>query len=239
MLFLSLVSGVDGRKRSVLLGLFLLLILGALSPGKVFPGEADKADVAIDVENSSPVKNENVAQARNDAIQGALQKAVEQATADLLSPGIMGAQAKILKRSIFLKGDQYIQNYRITSEKSYAGMYTVIVRVTVALDGIKKDLRIIGLGKDLSRGVPAVPVAVTIRGIKSYQVYSRFREFLKTGLKGVEDIHDRSIAWGTASVEVDIPGGGAVLAAEFAKVKQFPITTTILGNNYMEVVFER
>jgi hypothetical protein len=64
-------------KRYILPGLFSLMILCALFPGESFPSENA---VVTDVESSAPVRNEAVAEARSDAIQGALQKAVEQAT---------------------------------------------------------------------------------------------------------------------------------------------------------------
>ena len=106
-------------KGFVFAGLFLLLSVGRFFPGQAFAGEAGQAEVAIEVENSSAVINENLAQARMDAIQGALQKAVEQAATPLLTPETMVAQAKILREGIFLKADQYIPNYRITGERSF------------------------------------------------------------------------------------------------------------------------
>lgn len=224
-------------KRFILTGLFSLVILWILLPGESFSRE--DGNVVIDVESSAPVKDEDVAEARSDAIKGALQKAVEQATGSSLTPEIMREKAKILRGSIFLKADQYIQNYRIISEKSYAGVYTLIVRVTVSLDSIKNDILTLGLGKKLPAGSPAAPVFITIRGIKDYQDYSQLREFMKTGLKGVDEIHLRSIVWGTASMEVYFQGGAAVMAAELVNVKKFPIKATIAGDNAIEVVFIR
>jgi len=224
-------------KRYILPGLFPLMILCALFPGESFPSE--NAVVVTNVEGSAPVKNEAVAEARSAAIQGALQKAVEQAAGSLLTPEIMREKGKTLRGSIFLKADQYILNYRILSEKASADVYNVVVRVTVALDSIKNDIRTLGLMKELPPGLPSAPVFITIRGIKSYQDYSQFREFMKTGIKGVDEIHPRSIAWGTANMEVYIQGGAAVMAAELVKVKQFPIKTTMAGDNAIEVVFVR
>jgi hypothetical protein len=167
-------------KQVIVAGLFSLMILSVLLPGESFSREDGNV---VDVENSVPVKDEAVAEARSNAIQGALQKAAEQATGSWLTPEIMREKAKTLRGNIFLKADQYIQNYRIISENAYAGVYTLIVRVTVSLDSIKNDLRTLGLGKELPPGSPSVPVLITIRGIKNYQDYSQLREFMKTGLK--------------------------------------------------------
>lgn len=224
-------------KRFILPVLFSFMLSFALFPGESFP--SDDAVVVTDVESSAPVKNEAVSEARSAAIQGALQKAVEQAAGSLLTPEIMRAKGKTLRGNIFLKADQYILNYRILSEKAPDDVYNVIVRVTVALDSIKNDIRTLGLMKELPPGLPPAPVFITICGIKNYHDYSQFREFMKTGIKGVDEIHPRSIAWGTVNMEVHIKGGAAIMAAELAKVKQFPIRTTMAGDNAVEVVFIR
>ena len=224
-------------KRLVLLSLFSFMILCILFPGRSFP--AEDGDVVVDVESSTTVKNDAVGAARNAAIQGALQKAVEQATGNLLTTQSMEKKAKILRGSIFLKADQYIQTYRIVGERTYGGTYTVIARVTVSLEGLKNDLRSLGLAKELPQGLPAVPVSVTVRGINNYKDYSQFREYLQTGVKGVEAIHQRSLTWETANMEVNVRGGVAFMAAELLKVKQFPIKTTIAGDNALDVVFIR
>jgi hypothetical protein len=223
-------------KRLILFGLFPLIILCLLCPGESFPSENA---VVTDMEGSAPVKNEAVAEARSDAIQGALQKAVEQAAGSMLTPQIMREKGKTLRGNIFLKADQYILNYRILGEKASGGVYSVIVRVTVALDSIKNDIRTLGLMKELTPGLPSAPVFITIRGIQSYHDYSQFREFMKTGLKGVDEIHPRSIAWETAGMEVYIPGGAAAMAVELVKVKQFPIKATLAGDNAIEVLFTK
>jgi hypothetical protein len=223
-------------KRFILPVLFSLMISLVLFPGESF---SSANAVVTDVEGSAPVKNEAVVEARSDAIQVALQTAVEQAASSLLTPEIMREKSKTLRGSIFLKADQYILNYRILSEKASAGVYSVIVRVTVASDSINNDIRNLGLMKELPPGLPSSPVFITIRGIKNYQDYSQFREFMKTGIKGVDEIHPRSIAWGTVNMEVHIQGDAAIMAAELVKVKQFPIKTTMAGDNAIEVVFIR
>jgi hypothetical protein len=224
-------------KRFILPGLFSFMILCILLTGESFSSE--DGNVVIDAECSAPVKNEAVAEARDDVLRGALQKAVEQTTGSLLTPEILREKEKTLRGEIFLKADQYIQNYRIISEKAYAGVYTLIVRVTVSLDSIKNDIRTLGLEKELPPESPSAPVFITIRGINNYQDYVRLREFVKTGIKGVDEIHPRSVAWGTASMEVHFQGGAAVMATELVKVKQFPIKATMAGDNAIEVVFIR
>jgi hypothetical protein len=219
---IKVLSFAAGYGRSVmelfiLPGLFLFMTASFFLPGESFALE--DGTVVIDAEFNAPVKQEDGAEARNDVLRGALQKAVEQATGSLLTPELMREKGKILRSDIFLKADQYIHNYRIISEKAYAGIYTLLVRVTVSLDGIKNDLRTLGMEKELTAEIPS--------------------EFMKTGIKGVKEMRPRSLAWGTACLEVYIQGGAVVMTAELAKVKQYPIKATRAGDNAIEVVFIR
>ncbi len=226
-------------KRRLLFFFLLLPILGALFPEVTFSGEDAAGDVVVEVEYSATVKNQDIAHARSDAVRGALQKAVEQTTASLMTPEIMAAKAKILTNNIFLKADQYIQNYRLISEQAAPGVYSLVLRVTVSLEGIKDDLRGIGLGKELEHGLPSVPVAVMLRGLKTYAEYVRFREFLKASVRGVEEVLPRGMVWETVSWQVDIVGGATVLAGELSRVKQFPIKVSLLDDHTIEVIFVR
>jgi hypothetical protein len=229
--------GRSVMKLFILPGLFLFMTASFFLPGESFALE--DGTVVIDAEFNAPVKQEDGAEARNDVLRGALQKAVEQATGSLLTPELMREKGKILRSDIFLKADQYIHNYRIISEKAYAGIYTLLVRVTVSLDGIKNDLRTLGMEKELTAEIPSEPVLITFRGINHYQDYLRLKEFMKTGIKGVKEMRPRSLAWGTACLEVYIQGGAVVMTAELAKVKQYPIKATRAGDNAIEVVFIR
>ena len=222
-------------KRFILYVLVILPLFNMLFFSEALCAETSEA--VIDVESSVTVKNGDGAQAHRDAVESALQKAVEQATAGVLTPEIMRDKARLLKEKIFLKADQYIQDYRIIDKRADYGVYTLTVRITVSPELIKSDLRALGFAKELPRGTPAAPVTITLHGIKTYGDYARFREYVKTGLKGVEEVRQRSMAWGTAGLEADIQGGAAALAAELSKIKQIPIKTKVSGENAVEVIF--
>jgi len=216
---------------------FLLLLLGSFRTANAAAGDDARGELVVEVESSVLIINQDAAQARREAVRGALQRAVEQATGTLLSPETMAAQSKILKESLFLKADQYIQNYRVMGEHVSSNVYTLVMRVTVALEGVKSELVAVGLGKELERGVTSAPVAVVVSGIKSYEDYRRFKEFIKAGIKGVDAVRPRSIAWRVATMEVDFRGEAAVFAAALSRVKQFPIRTSLLADNSLEVIF--
>lgn len=226
-------------KRSSLLLLFAILFSGILFAEVIFALE-DNGDVAVfDVEGSALVKNGNFSHARDAAIQDALLKAVEQATGSLVAPKTVVEKAQALKTCIFVKADEYIKNYRIISENTSAGVYAANIKVTVALAEIKNNLRSLGILKDLQAAARATPVTITLRGVKRHVDYVKFMDFIKTGIKGVQDVRGRSMEWGTAKMEADVQGGAGTVAAELARAKQFSLQINLAGDSNVEVVFLR
>lgn len=220
--------------------LFLaILVSGILFPSVIFALEEDDDDAVFDVEGSALVKNDDFSRARNAAIQDALLKAVEEATGRLLSPIIMVEKAQAVKTGIFVKADKYIKNYRIITEKTSAGVYAANIKATVSLTGIKNDLRSLGILKDMQAAPRAAPVAITLRGIRRHADYVKFMDFIKTGVKGVEEVRGRSMERGTVKMEADVRGGARAIVAELARAKQFSIQINMAGDSAVEVVFLR
>src|SRR3972149_11944354 len=217
--------------------LFSVMSLAAclLFPMTIFPLEQDV--VFLDAEGTALIKSDDFASARDDAINDALQTAVQQATGRLLAPKIVDEKYNTLKEKIFIKADEYIQNYRIINEKALAGVYAVNVRAAVTLEGIRNDLLKLGFLQALQKKPQALPVSLTVRGIKSYRDYVKLREVIQRSINGVSGVHQKSLEWGAAVMEVEIQGGAKALIAELAKITQFPIQSRLAGNNAVEVIF--
>lgn len=225
-------------KRFFPLLFFAILVSGILFPDVIFALEDDD-DAVFDVEGSALVKNDDFPCARSAAIQDALLKAVEEATGRLLSPRTMVEKAQVVKTCIFVKADEYIKNYRIITEKTSAGVYAANIKATVSLTGIKNDLRSLGILKYLPAVPKTAPVTITLRGIRRHADYVKFMDFIRTGVKGVEEVRERSMEWGTAKMEADVRGGARAIVAELARAKQFPIQINMAGDSAVEVVFSR
>lgn len=222
------------KKVSFLFSL-MSLVSCLLFPMTIFPLQQDV--VFLDAEGTALIKSENFASARDDAINDALQTAVLQATGRLLAPKVVDEKYNTLKEKIFIKADEYIQNYRIINEKALTGVYSVNVRAAVTLEGIKNDLLKLGFLQAMQKKPQALPVNLTVRGITSYHDYVKLREFIQKSIHGVSGVHQRSLEWGTAVMEVEIQGGAKALIAELAKIKQFPVQSRLSGNNAVEVIF--
>jgi len=226
-------------KRFFSLLFLIILVSDILFPEVIFALEEGDDDAIFDVEGSAQVKNDDFSHARNAAIQDALLKAVEEATGRLLSPIVMVEKAQAVKTGIFVKAGEYIKNYRIITEKTSVGVYTANIKATVSLTGIKNDLHSMGILKDLPAVPKTAPVTITLRGIRRHADYVKFMDFIRTGVKGVEEVRGRSMEWGTAKMEADVRGGARAIVAELARAKQFPIQINMAGDSAVEVVFLR
>jgi hypothetical protein len=192
----------------------------------------------VETEGTGLITNNDLASARNNAINDALRNAVEQAVA-MLIPGQTldkeGSQA--IRDGIYAKSNQYIHDYKISSERQVQTVYAVNVRSAVFIDSIRDDLQTLGLLKMEKNRVPATEVAVTVKGLTSCADYTRVKELLKTKVKGVRNVYQRQIAWGTARLGLDFQGSAQSFSDELTKTGHFSLIIGLIDQNYFEVTF--
>jgi hypothetical protein len=82
--------------------------------------------------------------ARDQAINDALRKAVEQAVGTMVSSETMVQNFQTLNDRIYTQTQGYIQNYRILSENPGPDVHQVTIQATVALGDLEKDLQALG-----------------------------------------------------------------------------------------------
>lgn len=117
--------------------LILFLLCGSLP---VFPQQAQ----VVTAEGVGAVIGGDRAIARDQAIQDALRKAVEQAVGTLVSSETMVQNFQTLSDKIYTQSQGYIQNYQIVSETPGPNVHQVTIRATVALGNLEKDLQALG-----------------------------------------------------------------------------------------------
>jgi len=224
-------------KRRFFIILFLMIWIFLL-PSKVF--SQDNEDVrTVDTEGSSIIINDDLAGARNNAIQNALQKAVEHIVITLIPTKTAANQSQIIRENLYAKSNEYIHDYRIISEKQIKAVYQVNVRSTLFASSIRDDLQAHGLLGVEKKRVPVTAVVVIVRGLKSYTDYVKVKELLKTKMKVVMGIYQRSFEWGTARMDLEIQGSVQSLSGELVKTGHFSLDTTRTDQNYIEVTFLR
>jgi hypothetical protein len=85
------------------------------------------------------------AKARDEAINDALRKAVEQGVGAFVTAQLTVAQQRLVDERIFTESHGYIQTYRVVREGSRGGLYEVMVSALVKMGKLSDDLTSIGL----------------------------------------------------------------------------------------------
>ena len=118
----------------------------------------------VETEGTGLITNDDLASARNNAINDALRSAVERAVASLMPLRTLdnkGSQA--IRDRIYAKSDQYIHDYKISSERQIQKVYAVNVRSAVFIGSIRNDLHTLGLLKIEKDRIPSTEIAVTVK----------------------------------------------------------------------------
>lgn len=85
--------------------------------------------------------------------------------------------------------------------------------------------------------IPTTIVAVTVRGIKSCSDFVRFKEALKTEIRGIKNIYPRRMESGTIRLDLDVQGNAQSLADELTarNFSGFSLDITDIGQNNIEL----
>ncbi len=125
-------------KKAILIGLLPTLFLLALSGGAIGQQTVTAEGVGVVIAGDQAI-------ARDNAIQDALRKAVEQAVGTMVSSETLVQNFQTLNDRIYTQTKGYIQNYRIAGENPGPNLYQVTVQATVAIGDLKKDLEGLGI----------------------------------------------------------------------------------------------
>lgn len=126
----------------------------------VFAGE--EAAELIESEGTGAIVQNDMALARDNAINDALRKAVEQAVGMFISSQTIVENFTVIEDNIYSRSQGYIRNYSIASEKSEETLYHVKVKASVKVGTIQNDLSALGLLMS-RKGMPRLMVLMTER----------------------------------------------------------------------------
>ncbi|MBN2254917.1 MAG: flagellar assembly protein T N-terminal domain-containing protein, partial [Deltaproteobacteria bacterium] len=130
------------RRLSYITGCIVFVLCLMIPMG--VPAQNGEGSKVIEADGAGVVINNDLALARDNAINDSLRKAVEQAVGTVISSETVVQNYEVINDSIYAKSQGYIQNYQILNEKVSDGLYRVTIRATVSMGGIKDDLRALG-----------------------------------------------------------------------------------------------
>jgi hypothetical protein len=220
-------------KKYIFLPVIVFVIFFALS---VHAQKEEKSNVTLSVEGTSKIKNENVAKAREEAIQNALEKAIIEAGSKLSEISARDENFQLIKRIIIQETDKYIAYYTITQESRQEQEFNVKANVVVAAAALKNDLYKMGFLHNDLKDKNNIRVFLIVKGIKSYTVYSKIKNILQSRVNLVKNIYPGTFTWQEAEFEIEIAGDVQSLGSELEQNAGCVMEITSQNPNRVEMV---
>jgi hypothetical protein len=190
----------------------------------------------LDTEGNAKISQNDVAGARDEAIQDALDKAIYLAASFLLSVPLNDEKFQAIKNALNEDTDKYVSNYKITVENNESDTYSVNVNVSILLSDLKNDLTKMGFLHLLDKDKTNLVVSLRVNSLKKYTDFSRLREFLQKHNKVVKNTYSFHFEWQRAIMEIEIIGTAQVLADELARTGRYLVDTSMIDKNQIEVI---
>ena len=129
------------------------------------------------------VADGKTARARDEALNDALRKAVEQGVGTVVTSDLTVEQKRLVEDRIYTESSGYIQQYKILSEEKSDDLYEVKISAAVRMTKLADDLRSIGLIIRKKRN-PRVMVVVYSREMNS--------SYLGVSLEGNRNVENQT-----------------------------------------------
>ena len=198
-------------KKYLSLPVIIIVIFFAFA---VYAQKEVNSNVTLSVEGSVKIKNENVAKAREEAIQNALEKAILETGSRLSELSVNDENFQIIKRIIVQEPDKYIVYYTITQEGRQEQEFNVKANVVVASVALKNDLHKMGFIHNNLKDKNKAGVFLSVKGIKSYATYSKIKNILQSRVNLVKNIYPCTFTWQKAEFEIEMAGDTQSLGVE-------------------------
>jgi hypothetical protein len=120
----------------------------------------------LDVIGTGAIYRDNVASARDGAVQDALRGVVERGVEMVISPDSVVQDFQLLSDRVYGKTQSFVQDYRVLTESKSGSHYRVLVRATVSLRAIQDSLQAIGVIKTYKE-MPSVALLLCEQNVGS------------------------------------------------------------------------
>lgn len=219
-------------RKYLLLAILVLIIFISLP---VY-AQSDQGVLSLYVEGSAKIKQNDLAGAREEAIQNALEKAILETVSKLLAVPTKAEEFQQAKNIIINEQDKYVQYYKIAEEKRQAQNFIVNVNVVLALSSLKNDLHKMGFLQAAESGKNNIRVSLSVIGLKKYSDYLNLKDFLQNRTKLVKNIYPCSFQWSEVHCEIELSGDAQSFADELVKNVACVPDIKQANNNKIEMI---
>ncbi len=193
------------------------------------------AILSLDVEGSADINQNDVARAREEAIQNAIENAILKATAKLMSVSVDDERFQPVKSIIIDEPDKYVSNFKIVAEMKKPASYEVNIHAVVDLAGLKNDLNKMGFLQAVQTAKSMPIVLLDVKGLKKYSDFLRLKEFLQNRTKMVKNIYPCRFEWQQAHFEIEIIGDVQSLADGLIHSGMYSVNSGKTGKSQIEI----
>jgi hypothetical protein len=187
------------------------------------------------VVGAAAVQGSNITVARDAAIANGLMQAVSLATVEIASPEGFAENFKKLSELLLDRPDEYIQDFKVLSEATFAKIHRVLIQATVAGTKIREALAGTGLLREKA-ATGSARVALTVEGTGSLGNFVKFRKSLGS-MAGIEGIQVQEMRPNETTLLVGYKGSAQDLASALLLQPYDSFTVTIVeaGDNRLRV----
>jgi len=201
----------DAQRIALCLALVVIFLFPAMAAGV----ETE----SVESEGSAAIQNNNLAQAREQAISLALRGALEKVLSSAVSPQVIAARKSVISEKVYPVTERYILGYRILREAEQDGAYAVRIAATVDSGSLKGDLRSLGLlgGQGESKTGPGLSISLIVMGaFTSHHDFVAFREML-AGMPPIRSVVPRYLSQDRFEMGLESVENSQVVARELSK----------------------
>src|SRR5512135_889545 len=186
----------------------------------LFPAMAAGVETeSVESEGLAAIQNNNLAQAREQAISLALRGALEKVLSSAVSPQVLAARKSVISEKVYPMTERYILSYRILREAEQDGAYAVRIAATVDSGSLKGDLRSLGLlgGQGESKTGPGLSISLIVLGaFASHHDFVAFREML-AGMPSIRSVVPRYLSQDRFEMGLESVESPQAVARELSK----------------------
>ena len=224
----------DAQRIVLCLALVVILLFPALAAGV----ETEN----VESEGSAAIQNNNLAQAREQAISLALRGALEKVLSSAVSPQVLAARKSIISEKVYPVTERYILGYRILREAEQDGTYAVRIAATVDSGSLKGDLRSLGLlgGQGEPKTGPGLSISLIVLGaFGSHHDFVAFREML-AGMPPIRSVVPRYLSQDRFEMGLESVENSQVVARELSKkrFKGVPLRVLRVEGTTIEIAIQ-
>lgn len=217
--------------------LFLIYIpLFFLCSIHVYAQSAETGTASFQVEGSAKIKRDDLAKARDEAIQNALEKAIIEDALTLPEMSANQEDFKLVKNIIVREPHKYVLYYTINEENRQPEDFQIRASVVVGVLALKNDLNKMGFLSRNITGQNELKILLTVQGIAKYTDYLKIRDFLLSRTKLIRYMYPARFTWQEAQFELEVLADAQLLADELVKDTDCSLQIRYIEQNRTEMV---